>query len=37
MRAAVEALADKPVTFVGLNVDADSDQGRSLATGKGWN
>jgi beta-lactamase regulating signal transducer with metallopeptidase domain/thiol-disulfide isomerase/thioredoxin len=36
MTAAVDELADKPVVFAGLNVDADPKQAQALAETNGW-
>jgi beta-lactamase regulating signal transducer with metallopeptidase domain/thiol-disulfide isomerase/thioredoxin len=36
MKAAVGELADKPIVFAGLNVDADPDQAKALAETNGW-
>jgi thiol-disulfide isomerase/thioredoxin len=36
MKATVDALADKPIVFVGLNIDANVEQAKSLADSRGW-
>ena len=37
LQATTESLTDRPVTFVGFNVDRDSAQASNLAQRKGWN
>lgn len=37
LAATADELADQPVTFVGLNIDADADAARATAKRRGWN
>ncbi len=37
MKATVDAYSDKRIVFVGLNIDADAEQARSLVRTRGWN
>lgn len=37
LHAATRQLAEAPVTFVGLNIDADGAQARAVAQRRGWN
>ncbi len=36
VRATVEALADQPITFVGLNIDKEADRAKALVQRGGW-